>query len=102
MKGAEECFTWNIKFRAKPYGSESRAEIKLVTIKNKNIMNTSYNYVASAFISNIGIYSVGQGTTALLQGIGILLLGVAVLNIAIHHYRKFAYSSRRAVAAQGK
>ena len=58
-------------------------------------MSTSYNYVASAFISNIGIYSVGQGTTALLQG-------VAVLNIAIHHYRKFAYSSRRAVAALGK
>ena len=51
---------------------------------------------------NIGLYSVGQGTTALLQGIGVLLLGVAVLNIAIHHYRKFAYSSRRAVAAQGK
>lgn len=65
-------------------------------------MNTSYNYVASAFISNIGIYSVGQGTTALLQGIGILLLGVAALNIAIHHYRKFNHSSRKAVAALGK
>ena len=65
-------------------------------------MNTSYNYVASAFISNIGLYSVGQGTTALLQGIGVLLLGVAVLNIVAYHYRKFAHSSRSAVAAQGK
>lgn len=47
-----------------------------------------YNLLASLFLVNIGLYCIVKGINLYAQMVGIVICGIAGLNVIIYHYRK--------------
>lgn len=47
-----------------------------------------YNYLASTFLLHVGLYCIAKGINLYAQMVGIVICGIAGLNVIIYHYRK--------------